>query len=220
MFPRKVQSSARRLFVRRRMMSGIPSKLIHIEQTVKEALANGEPVVALESTIIGTILSTSFSMQVNNNGNIHVASLNLFFFASLLPFCSSWYAVPSKYWFGARTRINTEGESTCMEENITYCTCVWLVHPFLIHFPIIIIITITSPISGRHSSHHCRQGWRLSHRIICRGTGGPGDIWSREPCQEMFHKRFAYLSRQIQRSRCMGCHNRRVDHEVGAFGRN
>lgn len=78
-------------------MSGIPSKLIHIEQTVKEALANGEPVVALESTIIGTILSTSFSMQVNNNGNIHVASLNLFFFASLLPFCSSWYAVPSKY---------------------------------------------------------------------------------------------------------------------------
>jgi pseudouridine-5'-phosphate glycosidase len=63
-------------------MSGIPSKLIHIEQSVKEALANGEPVVALESTIIGTILSTSFSMQVNNNVNTYVASLNLFFFAS------------------------------------------------------------------------------------------------------------------------------------------
>lgn len=38
-----------------RMMSGInnANKLIHVERNVKEALANGEPVVALESTIIG-----------------------------------------------------------------------------------------------------------------------------------------------------------------------
>ena len=33
--------------------SAIPDNLIHYEHDVRQALANGEPVVALESTIIG-----------------------------------------------------------------------------------------------------------------------------------------------------------------------